>query len=90
MNFTIFKQPQDVLVETATRFQKKRKQAGYTQTELAKKSGVSLGSLKRFEQSGEINFRSLLQLAHVLDCLGDFEKLFNRGKIDKSIEKLFK
>jgi len=33
---------------------------------------VSLGSLKHFEGSGQIALESLLKLALVLECLGDF------------------
>lgn len=57
---------------------RKRKEQHYSQKELARRSGVSLGSLQRFEQTGEISFRSLLNLAMVLDCLGDFTHLFEK------------
>lgn len=46
-----------------------------SQAGLAKRSGVTLGSLKRFETTGLIAFDSLLKLALVLDCLGDFDKV---------------
>ena len=36
-----------------------RKRKKITQKQLAARSGVSLGSLKRFEQSGEISLQSL-------------------------------
>jgi transcriptional regulator with XRE-family HTH domain len=57
----------------------KRKEQHYSQKELARRSGVSLGSLQRFEQTGEISFRSLLNLAMVLDCLEDFTHLFEKS-----------
>jgi transcriptional regulator with XRE-family HTH domain len=56
----------------------KRKEQGYSQKEMARRSGVSLGSLQRFEQTGEISLRSLLSLAMVLDCLEDFTHLFEK------------
>jgi transcriptional regulator with XRE-family HTH domain len=56
----------------------KRKEQHYSQKELARRSGVSLGSLQRFEQTGEISLRSLLNLAMVLDCLEDFTHLFEK------------
>jgi len=31
--------------------------------------------LKRFESSGQISFESLLKLAFVLECLGDFYRV---------------
>ena len=54
-----------------------RKRKKITQKKLAARSGVSLGSLKRFEQSGEISLQSLTKIAIALDveneasCLTD-------------------
>ena len=64
--------PNTVLRQTADRYRQLRKRSGYTQQELAERSGVSLGSLKRFEQTGQVAFAFLLRLAHVLDTLSDF------------------
>jgi len=62
---------------------------GYTQKELSSRSGVSLGSLKRFESYGQISLESLLKLALVLECLEDFEKIcLEKEKIPQSIEEL--
>jgi len=57
---------------------------------LAKKSGVSLGSIKRFEQTDQISLASLLKLAHLLERLEDFDMLFKISEDFKEIEKLFK
>ncbi len=69
------KNPQDVMKELRVKFKKKRLAISYTQKECAMRSGVSLGSLKRFESSGQISLESLLKLAFVLECLGDFSSL---------------
>jgi len=69
------KNPTDIMQELQTKFKERRKSLGYTQNELATRSGVSLGSLKRFEGSGQISLESLLKLALVLECLGDFSSL---------------
>ena len=45
--------------------------------QLAARSGVSLGSLKRFEQSGEISLQSLTKIAIALDVENELEDLFN-------------
>jgi len=66
------KTPTDIIQELQGKFKERRKSLGYTQNELATRSGVSLGSLKRFEGSGQISLESLLKLALVLECLGDF------------------
>jgi transcriptional regulator with XRE-family HTH domain len=69
------KSPNDVLQEVRDRFKRRRLALNLTQAGLAKRSGVSLGSLKRFETTGLIAFDTLLKLALVLDCLGDFDRL---------------
>lgn len=90
MNFTLFRQPSEILLEIAQRMKDRRKAKGYTQAELAVRSQVSLGSLKRFEQKGKISLVSLLNLAQVLDNLDDFDHLFSKkNEIDPGIEKLF-
>jgi transcriptional regulator with XRE-family HTH domain len=84
--YSIKKQPSTVLLEVAERHKKIRKIQNLSQAELAKRSGVSLGSLKRFETTGQINFESLLKLAHFFDRLGEFDNLFiihNHSKIAK-------
>ena len=54
-----------------------RKRKKISQKQLAARSGVSLGSLKRFEQSGEISLQSLTQIAIALDVENELEDLFN-------------
>jgi transcriptional regulator with XRE-family HTH domain len=66
-----------------------RKQMGYSQAELALRSGVSLGSIKRFERSGQISLESLVKMAHLLDRLNDFDVVFQSKEIDKEIKNLF-
>ena len=47
-----------------------------TQADLAARSGVPLGTLKRFERMGEVSFSTLLALAEALDALDGFQALF--------------
>ena len=89
INFTINKKPYDYLQEIALRHQALRKQAGFSQSELAKRSGVSLGSLKRFEGTGQISLESLLKLTDVLNRLNDFEAILQPLENLEAIEKLF-
>lgn len=44
-----------------------RKRRKISQKALSEKSGVSLGSVKRFETSGEISLHALIKLAIALD-----------------------
>ncbi len=89
VNFATNKKPYNFLQEIALRHKALRKQAGFSQSELAQRSGVSLGSLKRFERTGQISFESLLQLADVLNRLNDFEALLQPLENLDAIEKLF-
>lgn len=73
---SIFKTENEILKEIAVRERKKRKYYGLTQEQLAKKSGVSFGSVKRFENTGEISLKSLLKIAFILDSQTEFDKLF--------------
>ena len=59
--------------ELAERLAGIRKRRKISQKELATRSGVSLGSLKRFEQTGDI---SLTKLSIALGIEDELEKLF--------------
>jgi len=67
--------PADVQSELRQRFRSRRLKLNLTQEGLAKRSGVTLPSLRRFERTGHIALDSLLALALVLDCLADFDKV---------------
>lgn len=83
------KQPPLVLKEVAARHKKYRKNRKISQESLAERSGVSLGSLKRFESTGQISFESLLRLAHFFDVLDHFSTLFEEKEDMKKIAELF-
>lgn len=84
------KLPQDVMREIAERARKMRKQRKYSQAELADRSGVSLGSLKRFESTGKISLEALLKLAFALSSTAEFEILFPVRDQPESLDDLFK
>ena len=83
--------PSEMMETLKTKFKQRRKALGYTQSELASRSGVSLGSLKRFERFGQISLESLLKLALVLECLGKFGEVCE-GKEEEfgSIDEVLK
>jgi len=87
--FGVEKKPFDVLKDLAEKHKVLRKQTGLTQSELAKRSGVSLGSIKRFELTGQISLELLLRSVKVLNRIGDFELILNSDDNLKNIEKLF-
>jgi transposase len=51
-----------------------------SQEGLAARAGMSLGSLKRFERTGQIAFESLIRLAFALGAETEFDALFPRAK----------
>lgn len=69
-----------VLQLISNKFKVRRKECKITQRELAKITGVSYGSIKRFEQSNEISLSSLIKIADIVGCLNDFEYLFSSKK----------
>lgn len=87
IDFLNFKTPYEVSKELAEKARAKRKYMKLTQQQLADRSGVSLGSLKRFERTGEISLSSLLKIAFILDSLKEFENLFEKPEYT-SIEKI--
>ena len=70
------KSPSELAKEISKKAKQKRIQLNVTQKELAERSGVSFGSVKRFEQKGEISLKHLLQIAIVLRSAIEFESLF--------------
>lgn len=87
--YSIDKLPAEVLNNTAAKFRKLRKKTGLSQVEFAGRSGVSLGSIKRFEYSGKISLESFLKLLHILDRLDEFDGILMPGNDMEDIEKLF-
>lgn len=83
-SFALFKQPSDIKLELAHRLKQIRKSKKYTQQELAERTNVSLGSIKRFEQKGEISLHHLLEIAQILEVLEDFDLLFQKKEDDIS------
>ncbi len=78
--------PLDIRVSIADRFKRIRLDQNVSQEQLAERSGVSLGSLRRFESKGEISLKSLVRLAISLNRAKDFDLLF---QIEEEID-LFK
>jgi transcriptional regulator with XRE-family HTH domain len=83
--------PISVMQQLKERFREKRLFMELTQEGLAKRSGVSLGSIKRFESSAEISLKSFLKLALVLECLDNFTQIAQeKPQQVSSIDELLK
>lgn len=82
----VLKSTQEVMQEIAARVKTIRLEQNLSQEGLSLRSGVSLGSLKRFERTGEISLKSLIEISISLGVMEDFDKLFVK---DTNIESLF-
>ena len=66
----------DVARQIADRAKARRLELDLTQEGLAMRAGLKFATYRRFEQTGEISLRGLLQVGFALNALGDFESLF--------------
>ena len=72
----ILETPAEVAKSLAQRLRQARLQENLSRATLAERSGVSLGSLTRFERSGRVSLKNLLALALALGRLDEFAQLF--------------
>ncbi len=75
----------EIMRDIAARARERRLAENLTQEGLALRSSVSLGSVKRFEKTGQISIQSLLKIAWVLDDLDGFDELFKPRTQRKSL-----
>ena len=78
--------PDAILKKIAQQVKRNRLELNLSQNALAIRSGLTLGSLKRFEQTAEISLKSLVMLAVALDSTEEFGLLFS-GKKYQSIDE---
>jgi len=83
------KTPNEIAKSFADKIKEHRKKLKISQEVLAQKSGVSLGSIKRFETKNEISLQSFIKIAIALDLDKDLEKLFTQ-KTYASIDEIIK
>ena len=62
--------------ELAHRVKKIRKRKSISQIRLSEISGVSYGSIKRFEETGNIALLSLTKIAMALKCQDEIKNMF--------------
>ena len=68
--------PSDIALQIAARVKARRLELNLTQEGLASRAGVKFATYRRFEQTGEISLRGLLQVGFALNCLDEFNDLF--------------
>lgn len=76
MNEYIWETAEELDKKIADRVRLIRKRRSISQEKLAQISGVSFGSVKRFETTGQISLLSLTKIAMALDMTDDLRQLF--------------
>ena len=74
----IWETPEELDQKLAQRVRKIRKRRSITQEKLASISGVSYGSIKRFEPTGQISLLSLTKIAIALDLADELRNIFTQ------------
>lgn len=78
MNALVWETADEIDKHIAERLRLIRKRRSISQQKLAQMSNVSYGSIKRFEETGQISLLSLTKLAAALDVTDDLRNLFTR------------
>ena len=68
--------PDDVAKQIATRVKARRLELNLTQEGIAARAGLKFATYRRFEQTGEISLKGLLQIGFALNALSEFVALF--------------
>ena len=78
MEALIWETAEELDKKLAQRLRKIRKRRGISQQKLADLSGVSYGSIKRFETSGQISLLALTKIAMALDVADELRSIFTQ------------
>lgn len=89
MEALVWETAEELDKKLALRVRNIRRRRGISQEKLSKISGVSYGSIKRFESTGQISLLSLTKLAMALDMAGELRELFGQVPY-RSIEEVIK
>lgn len=76
MSDYLWETPEEINKSLAVRLKNIRKRKKITQEQLSEKCGVSYGSIKRFESTGQISLLHLTRIAVVLGCVDEIKRLF--------------
>lgn len=85
----IWETAEEIDLKLAQRVRRIRKRSAISQERLSHISGVSFGSIKRFESSGKISLISLTKLAVALGCVNEIRQLFEQVPY-QSIEEVIR
>ena len=68
--------PSEVALQIAARVKTRRLELNLTQEGMAARAGLKFATDRRFEQTGEISLKGLLQIGFALNVLSEFDVLF--------------
>ena len=74
----IWETPEVLNLKLAKRVRNIRKRRSISQQKLSEMSGVSYGSIKRFESTGQISLLALTRIATALDLADELRNLFTQ------------
>ena len=78
MEGVIWETAEELDLKLAQRIRNIRKRRSISQEKLASMSGVSYGSVKRFESTGQISLLSLTKIAMALDIADELRNIFSQ------------
>lgn len=84
----IWETPEEITMIVSNHTKKLRKRLKISRRKLSEMSGVSYGSIKRFEETGNISLLSLTKIAMALDVSGDIKNIFAEVPY-KSIQEVY-
>lgn len=79
----------DLMKVVAGNVRAMRLRRNISQKDFASKVGIALPTYRRFETTGEISLRKLVEIAKFFDVAGDFKNLFTKREYS-SIEEVIK
>ena len=77
----------DIAITLAQDFRKRRIEKNMTREEIAKKSGVAVSNIVRFEQKGLISLKNLIGIAIAIEYTSEVKNIFAEPKYS-TIEEL--
>ena len=78
MEALVWETAEELDQKLASRVRNIRKRRSISQEKLSKMSGVSYGSVKRFETTGQISLLSLTKIAMALDIADELRTIFTQ------------
>ena len=75
-NILALKSPNEIMLNVAEQVKHRRLEKNLTQKAFAQKAGISFATYRRFESTGEISLRNLVNIAIALNMANELSKLF--------------